>query len=345
MPIDFVLQTPTVRENDGVPFFLRGVPRSAAVVLAAAMKVGLRFPSDPKTARPFALAGLVGPVLLASLANAQTASGPPPIQEPSREEVAAPGAPSIADPTAAPTTDAPSTNAEVPSSSVPAPAPTTPERPLPPPPAPEEKEDAPTTALPVTPEFGTDTRSGHFYVALDAGLVGPFGEVARGLEHFSRTGPGFAPALEVSYGVGRSVSLGVYGSYALFGEGSRCSDCSSSSLGAGAFLRYHLVTGLRLDPWLSFGLGVRTLSTSLPGGDDRNYAGLEFARAQIGGDWFMTKNLFLGPFLGLGAGTFFGGVPRGEVRDDPESTLAVESGGIHWRFETGLRIGFDFPGK
>lgn len=195
-------------------------------------------------------------------------------------------------------------------------------------PTPEEEPKAPQESA-----FASDSRSGHIQVALGGALTLPFGQLAQDVSAFSRSGFGFTPSLDVAYGVSRYVAVGAYGSLSLHGGTNDCEGCSSSGLQAGAFVRYHLVQGLRFDPWISYGIGFRSLSVSPASGNSQNYSGLEWLRLQFGGDWYALPQLGFGPYLEFAAASFF---------QTPDEQKA---GGVSLRAQVGLRVLFDWPGK
>lgn len=202
-------------------------------------------------------------------------------------------------------------------------------------PAPTVVEDPPTDTAARwnarTPTTPPDQRSGHLMASGSAGWVIPFGTVSDDASQSARFGSGLGYQLDVGYGVGRSVVVGLWGQLLTLGDGSACDDCGGTSLAGGPFVRYHLVQGLRFDPWFSYGLGVRFQSHEV-GGVDRKYVGIDWARLQFGSDWYALPQLGFGPFVELGTGTFF------SCPDDESA------GGLYWRFMAGLRVAVDFPG-
>ena len=208
-----------------------------------------------------------------------------------------------------------------------------------PPPAPVEPAPAPPASAPAEepaaagPVLPSDTRSGHFVLGLRAGFAVPFGEASKGVDVYPLADVGFTAGADVGIGVSRHVEVGLNGEMQLHGDASQCVGCSASGIAVGAFVRYHLVQGLRFDPWLAVGLGYRGLQVEQRSGGDLDYAGLEFLRLQFGGDWYGFSRIGIGPFLDLGATSFFD-VPAGDDR-----------GGVNWRFQSGIRIVLDHPGK
>lgn len=192
--------------------------------------------------------------------------------------------------------------------------------------------------------FAPDAHTGHFSAAARAGLSVPFGEAAPGVDYHAFGNSGLGLGADLGFGIARDVVIGAYGDYILSPDSSTCAGCQSTSFGVGAFVRYHLTAGLRIDPWMSYGIGFRSAaveSSSRPEdpslsfmrpGDSYGYAGLEWLRASFGMDWYPTPVFGFGPFAEFGAATFF---------DKP---AGQDGGGVNWRFQTGLRVIVDLPG-
>ncbi len=268
------------------------------------------------------LSAWTAPLLLSSsLAHGQTA---PPPNEPTAPEAATPAG------EIGPSSEAPSQEPPV----EPPAEPSEPDRPrimaapaLPATAAPQE------SAAPVVTPFAQDTLAGQFQLGVSGLFAVPFGEVSRGADFDALTSVGFGPGVDLGIGVGRHVVVGAYGDLNFFGAGSACTDCSSTSLGVGAFVRYHLVQGLRFDPWVSYGIGYRDLRTTSDKNGASDYAGLEWMRLTFGGDWYANRQFGFGPLLSLSAASFL---------DAPAS---ADVGGVNWRFQGGLRILLDLPGR
>ncbi|HEY3234710.1 MAG TPA: hypothetical protein VGJ84_08330 [Polyangiaceae bacterium] len=196
-----------------------------------------------------------------------------------------------------------------------------------PPPARSSDEDR-DAELPLIPP-ALDTISGHFVGFGSAGLAVPFGDRA------ARSGAadaGLALGLDAGVGISRTVVLGIWGQSIRVSGGNKCGSCSLTSFAVGPFVRYHLVQGVRFDPWLQFGAGFRTLSIGTSTGD-QSYSGVDWMRLQVGGDWYVFSTLGVGPFLELDSGVYTNR-PSG-------SGKAV----LHWQFAVGARVGLDIPGK
>jgi len=138
--------------------------------------------------------------------------------------------------------------------------------------------------------------------------------------------------LDLTFGIAEEVTLGAYGDLLVLDRLANCADCAPISYGLGLTVRYHLVQGLRFDPWASYGIGAIGQTGVAPGGEG-SYLGIEWMRLTFGGDWYALRNLGLGPYLELGAGSFWQAPPG----QDP--------GGVSFRFQMGMRIVLDFPGR
>jgi len=210
--------------------------------------------------------------------------------------------------------------------------------------APAEDPSAPATRLPgdevdedepepplIPP--APDTLAGHVIVSGSVGLVVPFGSFQDGASQTSAVGVGPGFQLDIGIGVSRPVELGIWGQTLNLGDGD-CTSCSLTSHAFGAFVRYHLVQGVRFDPWMSAGIGYRLATLSgLPGGDI-DYSGIEWLRLQVGGDWYPFRVFGFGPFLELDMGIY-----------GKRSPGSLGDAAPHWQFWSGLRISLDVPGK
>lgn len=200
-------------------------------------------------------------------------------------------------------------------------------------PGPEPEEDE-GPEQPLTPP-AQDSLGGHITVSGSALWAIPFASLEADVDQSEvmSAGPGFG--LELAYGMSRTVALGAWGQALLLDGSDDCSGCSTRSLAGGLFIRYHLVQGLRFDPWMSAGAGYR-VTTIDPGseGEDVTYSGIEWLRLSVGGDWYAFENFGFGPYLELDMGRYSSRSPDG-----------LGDSANHWHFITGARVTFDTPGK
>jgi hypothetical protein len=195
----------------------------------------------------------------------------------------------------------------------------------------EEKDDAEADQAPEIRK-ARDTLGSHLVIAANAGLFVPGGAFDDTTYQSDKLTIGPAFGGDIGYGISRTVVLGVYGQLGLPGAqeapGLACPTCSGSSIAAGALIRYHLVQGVRFDPWLSAGAGFRR--TTLGG---EGWAGVDIVRLALGGDFYAWPALGFGPFAEITIGTYFDATPK------------LASHNVNANFTLGLRVVFDTPGK
>ncbi len=205
----------------------------------------------------------------------------------------------------------------------------------PPSPVPTPNDDGEETPL-VPP--AKDTLGGHFVAGADAAYAFPFGDFTRGVSA-ADLGDGLGLGLDLGFGISRSLVIGAWGQYLRYGQNPDCGagprpqdGCTGLSYAVGPFIRYHLVQGMRFDPWLVAGFGYRGLTVKSSAGS-ASYAGVEWLRIGVGGDYYPTQLFGIGPLLELDVGTFY-------KRPDQDAHIAT-----HLNFVAGLRIVLDVPGK
>ena len=236
---------------------------------------------------PAALSASLAGLFLAQLASAQSPDSAPP---------STPAEPAPA--TAAPATPAPVTASGKPALDI---VPAEPEQPL--------LEPIPSAR---------DTLGGHFVLGAGAGVKWPFGS------HSGALGAGLGLNLDLGYGVSRNVVLGAWGEFDGYSTVSGCTDCSGKSFAGGPLVRYHIVQGTRFDPWGELAVGVRSTSVQVRG-ESKNHVGPDFLKLTLGGDWYPTSNVGIGPYVTFDIGTY--------------------GSSSHSGLGTGLRLVLDFPGK
>lgn len=205
-----------------------------------------------------------------------------------------------------------------------------------PPALPEVEDDEPPP--PLVPRAG-DTLGGHFVAGLGGGIEVPFGAL-RQSENAAHLGVGLGAVLDLGFGVSRSVVLGVWGSYFDFRP-------RETSFAVGPLIRYHIVQGVRFDPWVEFAPGYRSQSRDTAT-VKRRFSGFEFLRVAVGGDYYPWSGVGFGPWLGLDAG-IFGTRPKtnsaGQPDVDDAGRSITVSPAVHLGLVTGLRVVLDLPGK
>lgn len=191
-----------------------------------------------------------------------------------------------------------------------------------------EKEERAPELVP----FRRDAIGGHFQVGLTGLVTFPFGSTSKDVGARTRAGWGGGGAIDLTYGVDRYVALGAYAEMGALGESRKCQACTGTFLGSGAFVRYHVSQGLRLDPWVSYGLGFTGFGGK-DGDEVSHYSGVEWMRLGVGADWYLSPGLLIGPVFGLSAAHMV------------ERPKLEAPGGPLMRATIGLRIAFDSPGR
>jgi hypothetical protein len=175
-----------------------------------------------------------------------------------------------------------------------------------------------------------DTLSGH--PLLSAGVLGllPVGMLDGSTAFEDRAGLGVGVAGDLGFGLSRELVLGAWGEYVDYAHPSGCSLCDTHSFAVGPFARYHLIQGVRFDPWVSLGIGYRSLSAGGP--NARTYTGIDWLKFATGGDWYALSQIGFGPYFETQFGTF---------TDRPAGRSATVYGNV----SLGFRVTFDVRGR
>jgi hypothetical protein len=117
---------------------------------------------------------------------------------------------------------------------------------------------------------------------------------------------GGAIQVGVGYRLLPQLTLGVYGSGAMFGRGDQVdSTAKEYSAAAGVQADWHfLPAGRELDPWISLGTGWRGYWIHTDSAGDTSLQGLEIAKLQVGLDYRVDRAVSLGPVVGVDMSTF-----------------------------------------
>jgi hypothetical protein len=197
----------------------------------------------------------------------------------------------------------------------------------------EVKEDrgtrdlsAPTHALELT--IGTGYEQG-------------FGNVSGGQPRLTDLATaGGAVQIGVGYRVLPQLTLGVYGSGAMFGRGDQVdSTAKVYSAAAGVQADWHfLPAGRELDPWVSLGTGWRGYWIQTDSAGQTSLQGLELAKLQVGLDYRIDRAVSIGPVVGVDLSTFL-------TQSTPTSNgfANVSSPNVNTFLFAGLMGRFDVP--
>lgn len=183
----------------------------------------------------------------------------------------------------------------------------------------------------VPASIANDTLSRHLLLSAGISLTNAFGSLDSQTSLPGTVAAGYNLGVGVGYGLSRYVEGELRGSLSSFGSASECPSCSSRSYALTGAVRYHLVQGVRFDPWIRAGIGVSAFRLNEATGK-RNYLGLQWLSATLGGDWYATRNFGFGPTLALALTSYFDH-PRGA-----NTSIAAQ-----WL--VGLNFTFDTTGK
>ncbi len=180
--------------------------------------------------------------------------------------------------------------------------------------------------------YKRDAVGGHLQLGVTGTFLAPFGSLSETLRFGNTAGVGYGFVGDLGVGINRHVLIGAYGEYGVLSDTHGCPRCGATTFAAGIRSEYHLVQGLRFDPWASYGMGFRSVAVTAAE-QENTYSGFEFMRLAFGANWMATPHFGLGPLLAFN-GTRMIQVPPGE---SPH--------GSAWVFTLGLRFLLDFPGR
>ena len=176
-----------------------------------------------------------------------------------------------------------------------------------------------------------DTISHRLLLSAGTGYTSAFGYLDSRTSLSNRLSGGAELFLNVGYGVTRYVEIELDASYAFLGSASECQSCSGKVYEAVGAIRYHLVQGVRFDPWVRTGLGLSAFQLK-ENQQTSNFLGLHWLELSIGGDWYFGHNFGFGPLLAMSLASYFDH-PAGSNPSVAASWLA------------GINLTFDSAGK
>lgn len=187
-----------------------------------------------------------------------------------------------------------------------------------------EPERAPTPAA-------ADLLAWHPLLGVAGKLAVPFGKLDSDRSFGDSAGLGYGVAGDLGLGLSRSVELGVWADYVSYDSDGDCRGCEITSFGVGPFLRYHLVQGMRFDPFLTIGGGHRAVTISSDG-QEKTDSGLAWLKLGLGGNWYALSQVAFGPYVELELST---------LTDTPKGS----NPSVFAHFSSGLRLHFDVRGR
>ncbi len=181
-------------------------------------------------------------------------------------------------------------------------------------------QEAPPKPRPTAP----DTRAGRPTVALEGGYTHLYGSAETGLSQSDAAGWGLLPGLQLAYPFTRHFAVELRGARGSYASTDACPSCKTTSLVVAPGLVYHLVDGVPLDPWFSFGVGYRKTDIKNDFATT-SYTGFDFLRYTIGMDYYPARHIGFGPFFGLAFGKYTSSSRAGA---DPGSGRALTLVGL-----------------
>lgn len=170
------------------------------------------------------------------------------------------------------------------------------------------------------------------------------GEAGNGVDQSDLVRGQIPLQLDVSYGMGRGLTLGAYFSYArgILGAAigddcdARGASCSASVVRTGLVVTYDLPPFASALPWLGLGIGYEWAELRQ---SDRRTVGLkgwELASLQAGADWALGRGLHLGPFVSWSLARY------DSAKEELPTYGEISDKGMHQLLQLGLRGRFSF---
>ncbi len=200
-----------------------------------------------------------------------------------------------------------------------------------------DEAQAPDAPVPIP--LAKDTLRGRFTLSLAGGLMIPFGSLEKEIPWRRASGLGPSAELEPAIGVSRSVMLGLWAHISQPGHGGACESCTTQSVAGGPLIRFHIVQGLKLDPWVSMGVGVRSIAVSAEASSA--YVGFEWLRLSLGSDWYASRGTAVGPYVQFVGGSTLTRPDAPPVGDRPFDAR----GSVYGVFSAGLRLSLAVPSR
>ena len=158
-------------------------------------------------------------------------------------------------------------------------------------------------------------------------------------------------ALDAGYRIDAQVSIGLFLQYGIMQiktAQNACvpgASCSGSVTSVGAEGLYHLPLPGRFVPWLGLGAGYEWLHLDIAenvGGQTANVSGTlrgaVFGVGQLGGDYHITPELGLGPFVAFSVARYDHTASSGTVNGMPMSiSMEITDKGVHEWLVLGVR--------
>jgi hypothetical protein len=144
-------------------------------------------------------------------------------------------------------------------------------------------------------------------LTVGSGYEQAFGKIASGQPTLTDLGQaGGAIQIGVGYRVIPRLTLGLYGSGAMFSRGDQVDPSADLySAAAGFQADWHFLPGgYALDPWISLGSGWRGYWVSA-NNETTSIQGMEIAKLQVGVDYRIVQSVSVSPVVGVDLSSFF----------------------------------------
>jgi hypothetical protein len=143
----------------------------------------------------------------------------------------------------------------------------------------------------------------------------------------------------VGYRILPQLTLGVYGSWAMFGRGDQANPTGhvySSTAGVQADWHF-LPVGQEFDPWVSLGTGWRGYWMTADQGTT-SMQGMELAKLQVGVDYRLDRQIAISPVVGVDLSSFFT-----QSTPETDSFHPISKPNVNTFLFAGLQGRFDIP--
>jgi hypothetical protein len=199
--------------------------------------------------------------------------------------------------------------------------------------------------------FANAADSSGLSLGLRSGYGVPMGSATQGEDLLQRRTKGMVPIwVDLGYRLSSNFYLGGFVQYGIGFAPNTCGSdlrCSINDLRFGINAHFHFLPAAFFDPWVGLGVGYEILNQSISGNivgtpvnASTNPSGFEFVNVQLGGDFKIASNFYLGPFMAFTVGQF----SRGSVSAGGSGSVALDltNKAIHDWLIAGVRGVVDF---
>ena len=162
-----------------------------------------------------------------------------------------------------------------------------------------------------TPELkaSPDTRTGTLYLGVAPAVFVPFGgDYQQGANPYDVLGAMGGLRAQLGYAISRDGIIGLNGEFGTTvgssSEGQSTIQGSGSTFAIGVHYRYALTTGLKFDPWFSYGIAYRGVDSDTTFGP-MTRSGIDWLRIECGSEWYPVGVFGISPVVGMTFGTLF----------------------------------------